>query len=272
MQIAGKVAVVTGGGSGIGRATAIRLAREGAAVVAVDLNEEGACETEALIAKAGRAATAVCADVSDATAARRMLDTAVQRYGGLDILYNNAGVTTGIPSYPEAPLEQWQRVVDVNLRAVMLGTQLALPLLRQRGGGAIVHTASMAAFVGFPPDPVYAATKAAVVMFTHSMGPLSAEGIRVNCVCPGIVNTPMLHRNAADRPPWMDSVKLLEPGDIADGVIELITNDALAGCAMRIVPGRRDFAPLAEFRVPGQLAATSSRSPQGRNPPQTEES
>lgn len=255
MDIRGKVAVITGGGSGIGRATAVRLAREGAAIVAADLDEPGARETVAQIEHAGGRAVAVRADVSDAGEAQRMLDTAAQHFGGFDILYNNAGITTGPPGYPLAPPAQWQRVLDVNLRAVVLGTQLALPALRKRGGGVIIHTASMAAFMGFPPDAVYAATKAAVVVFTHSLAALAEEGIRVNCVCPGVVNTPMLRRGqGADRPPWLDAIPLLEPEDIADGVVQLITDDTLAGRALRIMAGRRELADLPS--IPGLRPAT----------------
>src|SRR5512143_3950608 len=234
MEIRGKVAVVTGAGSGIGRATAVRLAREGASVIVADLDGAGARETVARITQSGGAAADVQVDVTREADARRMLSGAEERYGGLDILCNNAGITTGTLDFSQATTDQWQRVLDVNLRAVILGTHLALPLLRRRGGGAIVHTASMAAFVGFPPDPVYAATKGGVVLFTHSLAPLAAEGTRVNCVCPGVVNTPMLRRAAGDeQPAWLGSVPLLEPEDIADGIIELITDDTLAGRAMR---------------------------------------
>jgi len=251
MDIRGKVAVVTGAASGIGRATAIRLAREGAALVVVDVDAAGAHDTMRTIQQAGGTASALDGDVADAAHAQRMIATAEQRFGGLDILYNNAGIVTGTPGYPQATVEQWQRVLDVNLRAVILGTQLALPALRRRGGGVVVNTASMAAFVGFPPDPVYAATKAAVVLFTHSMGPLANEGIRVNCVCPGLVNTPLL-RGGRDRGQVVlpANLPMLEPEDIADGVMQLITDDALAGRALRIAVGMRDFASLPAFRMP----------------------
>ena len=256
MDIRGKVAVVTGAGSGIGRATAVRLAREGASVIVADLDEAGGRETASLIAAAHGQAAAVCVDVTHETEARRMLTAAEDLYGGVDILYNNAGVTTGTLDFAQASAAQWQRVIDVNLRAVILGTHLALPVLRRRGGGAIVHTASLAAFVGFPPDPVYAATKAGVVLFTHSLGSLAAEGIRVNCICPGLVDTPMLRRaQGDDQPAWLGTVPMLEPEDIADGVVQLIRDDTLAGRALRIARGLRDFAPLATFEVPRSQSA-----------------
>ena len=251
MDLRGKVAVITGAGSGIGRATAVRLAREGASVIVADLDDPGARETVARITEVGGVAAAVAVDVTREADMRRMLTGAEERYGGVDILCNNAGITTGTLDFTQATSDQWQRVIDVNLRAVILGTHLALPLLRRRGGGTIVHTASMAAFVGFPPDPVYAATKAGVVMFTHSLGPLAAEGIRVNCVCPGVVNTPMLRRAQGDeQPAWLGTVPLLEPEDIADGIVQLITDDTVAGRALRIARGRRDFAALPAFEVP----------------------
>jgi len=99
--------------------------------------------------------------------------------------------------------------------------------------------------VGFPGDPVYAATKAGVVLFTQSLAPLAAEGIRVNCVCPGIVDTPMLRgATAGEQPAWMEGLQMLQPEEIAEAVVELIADDTVAGRALRVAPGRKDFAPL----------------------------
>jgi len=250
MDIEGKVAVITGAGSGIGRATALRLARAGGYVVVADIDAAGALETVARITSGGGTGVAFCGDVSRTADVAAMLQLAEAHFGGLDILHNNAGVNCGDPSYPEAPLERWQYVLDVNLRAVILGTQLALPLLRRRRGGCIVQTSSLAGMIGWGPDPIYAATKAALVLFTSSLAHLSAEGIRVNCICPAGVNTPMLARayqSVTAKPP--EDMPVLEAEDVADGVVQLIADDSLAGRTLLIGPGLRDFAPLPPLPI-----------------------
>jgi len=256
VDIAGKVALVTGAGSGIGRASAVRLAREGASVVAVDVNEAGARETVAQIEAAGGRAAGVRADVTREEDVRAMVAFAEDTFSGLDILHNNAGVITGPPRWPDTEPERWMRMLDVNLRGVILGTQLAIPAMRKRGGGAIVNTASLAGIgYGFPPNPVYAATKGGVVLFTASLAPLRDEAnIRVNCVCPGVVETPMLTRASeatsdAERDATMERLRalpMLQPEEIADAVISLIRDDSLAGRALMV---RNGFAPEL-YRAP----------------------
>ncbi len=256
MDIQGKVALITGGGSGIGRATALRLASEGAAVVVADVDEAGGRETVSQIEAAGGRAAFVRADVTREADARAMVAFAEETFGGLDILHNNAGITTGRPRWPDVEPERWARVLDINLRGVILGTQYAIAALRKRGGGAIVNTASMAGIgYGFPPDPVYAATKGGVVLFTASLAPLKDEAnIRVNCVCPGIVDTPMFRGGAAEaseeerraREEAMRQIAILQPEEIADAVAELIRDDTLAGRAMWVRNGvPREVAPLS---------------------------
>lgn len=244
MEIGGKVAVVTGGGSGIGRATARRLAREGAKVVVADVDAEGGRETVRLIREAGGEATFVQADVTRPEDVQAAIRAAEETYGGLDILHNNAGITTGWPRFPEADAARWGRVVDVNLRAVILGTQLAVEAMRRRGGGVIVNTASIAGLQPFPPDPVYTATKYGVVGFTRALAPLKEEaGIRVNCVCPGVVDTPLVTRTRDQVPAELRTqartlqIPMLSPDDIADAVVELIRNEELAGAALRVPNG-----------------------------------
>lgn len=241
MEIRGKVAVITGAGSGIGRATAERLAREGASIVVADIDEAGGAESVRRIEASGGKAVFVRTDVTSEIDSRRMIETATAKFGGLDILYNNAGLATGLPGFPKATLTQWRRVIDIDLTGVIMGTWLAAPVMESTGGGAIVHTASMAGLYPHNLDPIYAAAKAGVVNFTHSLAPWAAERkIRVNCVCPGIVDTPLVRRGVeeavkAGEKSWAPS-KMLQPEQIADAVVKLVTDESLFGCSMEVRP------------------------------------
>ena len=252
MDIQGKVALVTGGGSGIGRATALRLASEGASVVVADFDEAGGKETVQQIdpsagsGQGGGRAAFTRADVTNEADVKAMIAFAEETFGGLDILHNNAGITTGRPRYPEAESERWRRVLETNLLAVILGTQHGVEAMRKRGGGAIVNTASIAGLIGFAADPVYAATKGGVVLFTYSLANLKEElNIRVNCVCPGVVDTPLVTRGRDEAPEeergqWAERIqqmKLIPAEEIADAVVELIKDESLAGRAMQIPNG-----------------------------------
>ena len=246
MEIRGKVAVITGAGSGIGRATSIRLAHDGASIVVADVDAPGGTETVKQIESAGGRATFVKADVTQEADARKMIDTAVEKFGGLDILYNNAGIGTGIPGFPDAALTQWRRVIDIDLTAVIMGTWIAAPIMEKRGGGAIINTASMAGLYPHRQDPIYGAAKAGVVNFTHSCAPWASEKkIRVNCVCPGIVDTPMVRRGIeaatkAGLKSWAPA-KILQAEDIADAVAFLIRDDSLFGCSLEVRPSGRQI-------------------------------
>lgn len=247
MDIAGKVALVTGAGSGIGRASAVRLATEGASVVVVDLDESGGNDTVAQIESSSGRAAFFRADVTNVDDVRAMIAFAEETYGGLDILHNNAGVITGEPRYPENEPEHWMRMLEINLTGVILGTQFAIHAMRKRGGGAIVNTASMAGIgYGFAPNPVYAASKGGVVLFTASMGLWKDEAnIRVNCVCPGVVDTPMLRGQREQTPEVQKAlddrlagIQIIPPEEIADVVVEFVRDDSLAGRAMMVRNGR----------------------------------
>jgi NAD(P)-dependent dehydrogenase (short-subunit alcohol dehydrogenase family) len=241
MEIKGKVAVITGAASGIGRATAERLACEGASIVVADVDERGGAETVRRIESQGAKALFVRTDVTSESEARRMLETAIEKFGRLDILHNNAGVDTGLPGFPAAALAQWRRVLDIDLTAVIMGTWLAAPIMESRGGGVIVHTASMAGLYPHSLDPIYGAAKAGVVNFTHSLAPWAAEHkIRVNCVCPGIVDTPMVREGLkavtkAGLKSWAPS-HILQPEQIADVVVRLVSDDSMFGCSLEIRP------------------------------------
>lgn len=246
MELSDRVAVITGAGSGIGRATALRLAREGASIVVADMNEDGARETVALIEQAGGQATAARVDVTKSSDLRRMFDVAAETYGGFDVLYNNAGVTTGQPRYPESSEEQWRRTIEVDLNAVIEGTRQAIPRLKDRGGGVIINTASLAGLFGFQADPVYAAAKHGVVGLTRALVNLLPEAnIRVNCVCPAVVKTPLVvgsierlsgeERTQAEQ--RLSAMPMLPPEEIAEAVYELIRDDTATGIVMGITLG-----------------------------------
>lgn len=234
-----KVALVTGAGGGIGRAIALRLAREGAAVVVADVDERGGMETVHRIEAGNGRATFVLADVTVEANVRAMVAAAEQRFGGLDVLVNNAGGAPE-PYFPEADPEHWGRTLDTNLRGVMLSIHFGVRAMRGRGG-AIVNISSMAG-VGYEPyeAPEYAASKAGVVRLTAALGYLKDEsGIRVNCICPGWVETPAVRRalatmTAEERaslafpPPPV----LIRPDEIADAVVMFIRKEALAGRVM----------------------------------------
>ena len=241
MEIQDTVAIVTGAARGIGRATAVALAQAGARGVAlVDVKEPELAESAEQVRAAGAQALPLVCDVGSLEALREMFARVDAEFGRLDVLHNNAGLGEGPPDWPEIAPERAAAIVDINLRGVVLGTQLALPLMKRGGGGAIVHTASGAAFIPVPPQAVYAGTKAGVVQFTKSCVPLhESHGVRVNCVCPGLVETGMVHESGdGDVADWLrpmyDSVKLLRPEDIADAVLALVRDDTQVGEALSV--------------------------------------
>jgi NAD(P)-dependent dehydrogenase (short-subunit alcohol dehydrogenase family) len=192
----GKVALVTGGASGIGRATALLFAREGAAVAVVDLNKhKGEAVAKTIINEGGKAIF-VHADVSDAADCQLAVRQTVKQLGRLDILFNNAGIMRRA-SVVGLNEEEWDRVMSVNVKSVFLLSKYAIPVMTKAGGGAIINTASGWGLVGGQKAAAYCASKGAVVLLTKAMAIDHGEqNIRVNCVCPGDVDTPMLRNEA----------------------------------------------------------------------------
>jgi NAD(P)-dependent dehydrogenase (short-subunit alcohol dehydrogenase family) len=192
VRLTDKVAIVTGAGSGIGRAIAVGFADEGARVVVVDKDESGGATTRALVTEAGGAAHLVVADVSRAADAERIVDEAVRAFGRLDALVNNAAVMVS-KAVPELSEEEWDYVLGVNLKGVFLCSKQAILCFRRQGnGGTIVNLASVNSFYAEGGIAAYCAAKGGVQQLTRAMAiDHSAEGIRVNCICPGWIDTPM---------------------------------------------------------------------------------
>lgn len=189
-KLDGKIALITGGGSGIGRATALLFAAEGAKLSIVDWAEDNARAVAAEIAARGGEAIALRADVSRSADAERMVAETVRRFGRLDILYNNAGIGIARRTHLLSE-EEWDRTIDVDLKGVFLGCKYALPELMKHGG-VILSTASVAGLEGIRQMAAYCAAKAGVIMLTKSLAMDYAEyGVRVNCVCPGTIETPL---------------------------------------------------------------------------------
>ncbi len=191
MRLRNKVAVITGAALGIGAATARLFALEGAAVVLGDIADQAAGDLATAIGAAGGRATPVHADVRDPAEVENLIAQAVERYGGLDALVNNAGVALA-KSTTDTSLKEWSRVIGINLTGAWLCARAAIPRLKERGGGAIVNVASNAGLVGFPNLAAYCASKGGLVQLTRAMALDTAPyHIRVNAVCPGHTRTPM---------------------------------------------------------------------------------
>ena len=247
MEIQGKTAVVTGGGSGIGRTTALTLAAKGANVVVADIDDATAKETVTMLRDAGGTAEAVTVDVTDVDQVEAMFDATEAAFGGVDILHNNAGIVCGQPLWPETSVARLLQQLSVNLGAVIIGTRLAVDRMGPRGGGVIVNTGSVASLLPMPDEPVYSASKAGVLMFTRACAGLyGSHRIRVNAVLPGLVETPLLDKSGdgSTRAEWTQIAQvimpLLQPEEVAAAVVEFVENDDLAG-DYRIVGELPDF-------------------------------
>jgi NAD(P)-dependent dehydrogenase (short-subunit alcohol dehydrogenase family) len=209
---AGRVAFVTGAGGGIGRATALAFAREGASVMATDASEQGNQETVRMIGERGGRALAVTCDVTRSEDVKTALDQTIESFGRLDVAFNNAGIEQATAAAADITEEEWDRIVAINLRGVFLCMKYEIPLMLEQGGGAIVNTSSGAGVKGFQGGAAYVAAKHGVVGLSKSAAlDYAASNIRINAICPGIIDTEMMDRVTGDTPEGRAAVISQEP-------------------------------------------------------------
>lgn len=255
-RLAGKAAIVTGAAQGIGLGVAKVFAREGAKVVLSDVKAEaGEAEVET-IRRHGGEAWFIAADVSDPAAVEKLVADAVDTMGQLDIVVNNAGITV-VKTCEESSVEEWDAVMNVNVRSIYLTTRFAVPHMRKRGGGSILNMASVSSFVGQQNTPAYVASKGAVLMLTKALAvDYGHDKITVNCVCPGITDTPLLryhvrHEEDPDahlrtRLARVPMGEMLYPKDMGEAAAFLCSDEArgITGASLLVDGG---YLSCAEF-------------------------
>ncbi len=236
MRLEQRIAVITGAGSGIGREMALLFAREGASILAADLNGTAAEATAGMVKEAGGTCAALAVDASKPADVERMIAQAIETYGRVDILCNNAGIGSTTDVVDCEP-DEWDRVMTVNVKSVYLGCKYAVPHMIEQGGGVIVNTASVAGMVGIVKRASYSASKGAVIALTRQVAIEYVEqGIRVNCICPGTVDSPWVGRlldETADPAAARAGLvarqpmgRLGDPKEIAKAALYLASDDA----------------------------------------------
>jgi NAD(P)-dependent dehydrogenase (short-subunit alcohol dehydrogenase family) len=261
-KLEGKVAVVTGAASGLGRASALRFAKEGAAVVAADLNSQGGELVVSEIAAAGGRGVYQRSDVTSESDVKALIERAVREYGRLDITYNNAGVIGAMGSIDSTTEADWDKTFAILTKAVFFGIKHSVKPMRKAGGGSIISTASIAGMSGSFRLHAYSAAKAAVINLTRTAAlELGKDKIRVNCICPGIISTPLVHGGVPGGKETLDPLigkaqaiqRAGQAEDIANMALFLASDEAswVTGAAMVVDGGFTAGQPFS--LTPGGL-------------------
>jgi NAD(P)-dependent dehydrogenase (short-subunit alcohol dehydrogenase family) len=247
-RLEGKVCVITGAGGGMGREAALLFCDEGARICAADIDREAAEQT----ASDARDAVALQVDVADPDSVRRMYEETAARYGGIDVLYNNAGISPADDgSILETEPDAWQRVQDVNTKGVYLCCKFGIPHLLERGGGSVINVASFVALVGAATSQIsYTASKGAVLSLTRELAvQFARQGIRVNALCPGPVETPLLLRIFGDDPAAYERRRVHLP------MGRLAKPREIVNAALFLASDESSYVTGATFAVDGGLTA-----------------
>jgi NAD(P)-dependent dehydrogenase (short-subunit alcohol dehydrogenase family) len=249
-ELKNKVAIVTGASSGIGRASVELFAREGAAVVASDVSDVAGRQLADELSAQGCTVSYVHADVSQDADVAAMVHFALSHFGRLDVLFNNAGIEGDTARTDAATLDNWDRVIAINLTGTFLGMKHGIAAMLQHGGGAIVNNASVAGIVGFPGIPAYAASKGGVEQLTRSAAlEYATDNVRVNCLCPGVIDTPMVQRFTHNLPEAQAQITATEP------VGRLGRPEEVAQLALFLASDRSSFLTGAVIPVDGGYVA-----------------
>jgi NAD(P)-dependent dehydrogenase (short-subunit alcohol dehydrogenase family) len=250
MKLAGKTAIITGGGGGIGRSTAVRFAKEGARVAVADIDAAIGEETVSLIKRDGGEAIFIKTDVTDSDGIRALIDTTTSTFGALHILFNNAGVGNSEVRSVDLAEEEWDRVIDINLKGVFLGIKYAIPELIKAGGGAIINTSSLLGLKGQKYVSAYNASKAGVVMLTQNAAlEYGKYNIRVNAIAPGVIDTPIIEQWKQNERKWpiISRANALgrigTPDEVANAVVFLASDEAsfITGATLSVDGGGLTF-------------------------------
>src|SRR5271167_2123754 len=256
MDFKGKVALITGAGNGIGRATAIGFARNGAKVVVVDRDTAGGEATAGVIRQQGGQALFVAAEVTRSADVQAYVKAALDAYGAIDCFHNNAGIEGSVAPTAEYDEEMFDRVIAVNVKGVFLGLRHVLPVMIKQGRGAVVNTASVAGLVASPGMPAYVASKHAVIGLTKTAaGEVARSGVRVNAVCPGPVDTRMIHSLEAQLNP-SDPASVGRRYQSAIPIGRYVTPDEIANTVLFLCSDLASAITGAQYVVDGARTAT----------------